>query len=87
MLAGHSFAHFPHPTHNSLSMTAWMPWGMVIAFLGQTFIQHPQATHSRILTDAFLFAMVTTPFLVASEESCKFSFHLVHIPLSLQADN
>jgi hypothetical protein len=39
-------------------MTAWMPWGTVIAFRGQTFMQHPQATHSRILTDAFLFAMV-----------------------------
>ena len=35
-----------------------MPFGMVIAFLGQTFIQHPQATHDRISTLAFRFDMV-----------------------------
>ena len=62
ILAGHSFAHFPHPTHNSLSMLAWMPFKIVIAFRGQTLMQHPQATHSWMLTTAFLFAMSKTPF-------------------------
>lgn len=35
-----------------------MPFGIEIALLGQTFMQHPQATHSRILTIAFLFVMM-----------------------------
>jgi hypothetical protein len=58
MLAGHSLVHIPHPTQRSLSMTAWMPFGMVIAFRGQTFIQHPQATQSWILTTAFFLVMI-----------------------------
>ena len=56
-LAGHSLTHCPHPTHNSKLILAWMPSGMEMALRGQTLIQHPQATHSLILTTAFLFLM------------------------------
>lgn len=31
---------------------------MEIALLGQTFMQHPQATHSEMLTTAFLFIII-----------------------------
>lgn len=61
-LAGHSFTHFPHPTHRSPRISAQMPRGTEIAFLGQTLTQHPQATHSRVLTTAFLFVMITLLF-------------------------
>jgi phosphoglycerol transferase MdoB-like AlkP superfamily enzyme len=57
-LAGHSLAHRPHPTHKSLFISAKTPFGTVIALLGQTFMQHPQATHSFVLTTAFLLAMI-----------------------------
>lgn len=57
MLAGHSLAHFPHPMHRALLTSAQMPFGTVIALLGQTLTQHPQATHSRALIVAFLFGI------------------------------
>lgn len=63
MLAGHSFTHLPHPTHKSLLIKALTPLGMETAFLGQTFMQHPQATHSRRLTTAFLLIMTYLLFL------------------------
>lgn len=56
--AGHSLAHNPQPTHRLGLITACMPFGTVMAFLGQTFMQQPQATHSRMLTEAFRFAMI-----------------------------
>jgi hypothetical protein len=44
--------------HKLLSISAYMPLGMDIAPLGQIFMQHPQATHSRMFTIAFLFAIM-----------------------------
>ncbi len=58
MLAGHSFAHLPHPTHSPGSILAYMPVGMVIAFLGHTLMQHPQATQAWTLTTAFFLIMI-----------------------------
>ena len=44
LLAGHSFAHFPHPTHLSESILALIPLQIAIAFNRHTLTQQPQAT-------------------------------------------
>ena len=51
----HIFAHFLHPIHLAISTLAIIPFQMSIAFLGQTFIQQPQATQSFMLIKAFRF--------------------------------
>ena len=45
-----------------------MPRGIEIAALGQTFMQHPQATHSFVLIMAFLF-INTSMFPVIRENT------------------
>lgn len=44
--AGHSPAHFPHPTQRASSTRAQIPLYTVIACRGHTFTQQPQATQS-----------------------------------------
>ena len=61
MLAGHSLAHSPHPTQSAGLISAYMPVGTVMAPFGQTLTQHPQDTHSFLLTAAFLFGIVEFP--------------------------
>jgi hypothetical protein len=57
MEAGHSFAHKPQPIHLLASTCANIPRLMVIAFLGHTLIQAPQATQSLWDISARLFAI------------------------------
>ena len=64
MLAGHSLAHFPHPTHLVKSTFAIIPLKIVIADKGHTFTQHPQATQSDLFMDAFFFFIVVITFLL-----------------------
>ena len=52
-----------------------MPFGTVIAPLGQTLMQHPQAAQSRVLTIAFLFAIKKSPsvdFYISIQEGAFF---------------
>lgn len=52
-----------------------MPLGMDSAPLGQTFMQHPQATHCRMSMLAFLFAIMSFLLFFTSiaERERKFS--------------
>jgi hypothetical protein len=61
---------------------AQMPLGIVMAFLGQTFIQHPQATQVLESTAAFLAGIFFVDmmillgydfFIVYSNSDCRFS--------------
>lgn len=65
-LAGHSFAHFPQPTHLVISTSAMIPFIILIAPIGQTLMQQPQATQSDCSTKAFRFLFIVfiiVPFL------------------------
>jgi hypothetical protein len=55
MDAGHSFAHFPQPTHRVSSTFARIPRQIWIADIGHTFTQQPQATQEPASTTAFRF--------------------------------
>ena len=46
MVAGHSAAHLPQPTHRSASTRAVIPFQIRMAERGQTRTQQPQATQS-----------------------------------------
>lgn len=52
-LAGHSFAHFPQPTHLPSITSAMIPRTIAIACMGHTLTQHPQATQAVWSTTAF----------------------------------
>lgn len=62
MLAGQAFAQRPHPTQRSLSTFAKHPPAMLIAVMGQTFTQVPQATHKLISTSAVFLSFILTRF-------------------------
>ncbi len=63
MDAGHSFAHFPQPTHFSVWTFAMIPFQISMAFIGQILTQQPQATHISVVTIAFFFFLIVVSML------------------------
>ena len=61
--AGHSFAHFPQPTHRSALTAARIPCQIWMADRGHTFTQQPQATQVFLSTTALRFFLVVIPYL------------------------
>lgn len=66
-LAGHSFAHFPHPTHLSESILALIPLQIAIAFNRHTLTQQPQATQWFSFTVAFRLFLILVSIIISLE--------------------
>lgn len=64
LFAGHTFSHFPHPTHLSCVTFAKHPLCTFIAPNGQVISQAPQATQIVLSTAAYRFEAILIPPII-----------------------